>query len=253
MVGALFHSQINDLLGIENTMSPETAKANWQTNANFMKNSVAELRGAGVDELSAGTGYNFTLFSESAKQAAEALEHLKNVAGYSQEQVDALVASLDPLSQEFVASGQAANSLENEVTGLVESMNLSINSFAMSDTAARNYDKRIDELAQRLGLTGEEARAFREEIWGLAESFQSGGQEAAQFDQALDSFVSKTLGGLTKGAQDGTQAIKGLIGSMKQVKGAGGTMKITTSDGGGAAFSQGSGGMEMLTMHQGAG
>lgn len=241
MVGMML-SQMGFLM--DGPMTPEEAQANWEGNLGYMEKMTEQMRALGLDfdELQQGIDEgSFALFGQSAQEAADALEHLHTVAGYSQEQIDALVASLDPLTQEFLASGQAANDLEGQVGGLVQEMNASINSYAMTSDAVNLYNGRIDALAQRLGLSGEAARAFREEVWNLAEGFSNGGEEAEQFDRALNDFIGNTLGGLTEGAQDGAAAINGLIDSMGQAQGLGeGLVGIGSLGGGGS--SGGSGG-----------
>ena len=238
LVGMMFNDQINSLLGFGGPMTPEEAISNWQGNQNYMEQMSGRMQSQGLDfgELGQGVGQNgFSLFSQSAQEAADALEHLRTVAGYSQEQIDALVASLDPLTQEFVASGQAANDLENQVGGLVQEMNASINSYAMTSDAVNTYNQRIDELAERLGLSGEAARAFRDEIWDLAEGFSSGGEEAEYFDKALNDFIGNTLSTLTEGAEDGTEAINNLIDSMGQAQGMKDGLKGIGASGGGGS------------------
>ena len=238
LVGMMFNDQINSLLGFGGPMTPEEAVSNWQGNQNYMEQMSGRMQSQGLDfgELGQGVGGGgFSLFSQSAQEAADALEHLRTVAGYSQERIDALVASLDPLTQEFVASGQAANDLEGQVGGLVQEMNASINSYAMTSDAVNLYNQRIDELAERLGLSGEAARAFRDEIWELAEGFTSGGEEAGQFDRALSDFIGNTLGVLTEEANNGTEAINNLIDSMGQAQGMKDGLKgIGTTGGGGS-------------------
>lgn len=238
LVGMMFNDQINSLLGFGGPMTPEEAVSNWQGKQNYMEQMSGRMQSQGLDfgELGQGVGGGgFSLFSQSAQEAADALEHLRTVAGYSQERIDALVASLDPLTQEFVASGQAANDLEGQVGGLVQEMNASINSYAMTSDAVNLYNQRIDELAERLGLSGEAARAFRDEIWELAEGFTSGGEEAGQFDRALSDFIGNTLGVLTEEANNGTEAINNLIDSMGQAQGMKDGLKgIGTTGGGGS-------------------
>ncbi|MCB2193748.1 MAG: hypothetical protein KQI62_19385, partial [Deltaproteobacteria bacterium] len=225
------------IFGDGNSMTPKEAISNWQGRMDYMSNSVANLQEAGLEDLPMGSGYNFGLFSESAKAAAVALEHLHTVAGYSQEQINALTASLDPLSQEFLASGQAANDLEGQVGGLVQQMNASINSYTMTSHAVNDYNERIDALIERLGLSGDAANDFREQIWELAEGFTSGGEEAQQFEQKLNGFVARTLNNLTQGAQDGTKALKNLINSMNQAQNQGGRLNGLGAGGGGSSSS----------------
>ncbi|MCF8122916.1 MAG: hypothetical protein K9K34_10935 [Desulfarculaceae bacterium] len=206
---------------MDGPMTPEEAEGNWEGNLGYMQQMTSQMQALGLDfdEVQQGVGGGgFALFSQSAQEAADALEHLRTVAGYSQEQINALVASLDPMTQEFVASGQAANDLEGQVGGLVQEMNAAINSYAMTSDAANLYNQRIDALAERLGLSGEAARAFREEIWDLAEGFSNGGEEAEYFDRALSDFIGNTLGVLTEGAEEGTEAINNLIDSMGQAQ-----------------------------------
>ena len=212
------------IFGGGDSMSPEEAVKNWDGTLNYMTKMSEQMRALGLefDELQQGLdGGGFALFGQSAQEAAQALEHLHTVAGYSQAQIDALVGSLDPLTQEFLASGQAANDLGGLVSGLVQEMNAATESYNMTSGALNNYNQYIDSLAQRLGLSGEAARSFREQIWDLAEGFSSGGEEAERFDQALNEFVSHTLGSLTEGAEDGTAAIKDLIDSLSHARGMG--------------------------------
>lgn len=209
---------------MDGPMTPEEAEANWAGTMGYTEAMTGQMRSLGLDfdEVRQGVGESpFGLFGQSAREAADALEHLRTVAGYSQEQIDALVASLDPLTQEFVASGQAANSLESQVGGLVQEMNAAMNSYTMTGDAVNLYNGRIDALAQSLGLTGESARAFRDEIWDLAQGFSAGGEGAEYFDKALSDLIGNTLGELTQGAEDGALAINGLIDSMGQAQGMG--------------------------------
>lgn len=231
---------------MDGPMTPEEAEGNWEGTLGYMEQMTAQMEALGVSfgQVQQGVGESdFGLFGQSAQDAALALERLRTVAGYSQEQIDALVASLDPLTQEFVASGQAANDLEGQVGGLVQEMNASINSYAMTGDAVNLYNQRIDALAERLGLSGEAARAFREEIWDLAEGFSSGGEEAGQFDKALNDFIGNTLSTLTEGAEDGIEAINNLIDSMGQAQGLGeGLTGLGTTGKGSSGGSTGSGG-----------
>lgn len=249
LVGMMFNDQINSLLGFGDPMTPKEAEGNWEGTLGYMEQMTAQMEALGVSfgQVQQGVGEStFGLFGQSAQDAALALEHLRTVAGYSQEQIDALVASLDPLTQEFLASGQAAIDMEGQVGGLVQEMNAAINSYTMTGDAVNLYNGRIDALAQRLGLSGEAARSFREEIWDLAEGFSSGGEEAEQFDRALSDFIGNTLGVLTEGAEDGTEAINNLIDSMGQAQGLGeGLTGLGTTGGGGSkGGSTGSGGGE---------
>lgn len=247
LVGMMFNDQINSLFGFGDPMTPEEAVASWEGNLNYIEQMTAQMEALGVsfDQVQQGVGEStFGLFGQSAQDAALALERLRTVAGYSQEQIDALVASLDPLTQEFLASGQAAIDMEGQVGGLVQEMNAAINSYTMTGDAVNLYNQRIDALAERLGLSGEAARAFRDEIWDLAEGFSSGGEEAEQFDRALSDFIGNTLNTLTEGAEDGTEAINNLIDSMGQAQGLGeGLTGLGTTGGGGSkGGSTGSGG-----------
>ncbi len=212
------------IFGGGDSMTPEEAVKNWEGTLNYMTKMTEQMQALGLefDELQQGLdGGGFALFGQSAQEAAQGLEQLHTVAGYSQEQIDALVASLDPLTQEFLASGQAANDLGGLVSGLVQEMNAATESYNLTSGALNNYNQYIDSLAQRLGLSGEAARSFREQIWDLAAGFSSGGEEAERFDQALNEFVSHTLGSLTEGAEDGTAAIKDLIDSLSHARGMG--------------------------------
>ncbi|MBU4563283.1 MAG: hypothetical protein KMY53_07210 [Desulfarculus sp.] len=249
LVGMMFNDQINSLFGFGDPMTPEEAEGNWEGTLGYMEQMTAQMEALGVsfDQVQQGVGESsFGLFGQSAQEAAQALERLRTVAGYSQEQIDALVASLDPLTQEFLASGQAAIDMEGQVGGLVQEMNAAINSYTMTSDAVNLYNGRIDALAERLGLSGEAARAFRDEIWDLAEGFSSGGEEAEQFDRALSDFIGNTLGSLTEGAEDGTEAINNLIDSMGEAQGMreGLTGLGTTGGGGSKGGSTRSGGGE---------
>ena len=224
LVGMMFNDQINSLFGFGDPMTPEEAEGNWEGTLGYMEQMTAQMEALGVsfDQVQQGVGESsFGLFGQSAQDAALALERLRTVAGYSQEQIDALVASLDPLTQEFLASGQAAIDMEGQVGGLVQEMNAAINSYTMTSDAVNLYNGRIDALAQSLGLTGESARAFRDEIWDLAQGFSAGGEGAEYFDKALSDLIGNTLGELTQGAEDGALAINGLIDSMGQAQGMG--------------------------------
>jgi len=213
-------------------MTPEKAMANWfggggsdgqgQGWMAFIENMTAKMQELGQTFDSPGlTGSGFEQFGASAREAAQDLQLLVDTGAMTQDQVDAMVASMDPLSQEFIASGQAANTLGGEVQQLVEQMNAATNSMAMTSSESRNFNERIDDLAGRLGLTGEAAEEFRSKIWELSNSFTYGGEEAAAFGDSLDRFVADTLGGITEGAGASAEAIRNLINSMKGVGSAG--------------------------------
>ncbi len=206
------------IFGGGDSMSPAEAVKNWEGTLNYMTKASEQMKALGVDfdELQQGIGGSgFGLFGESAKEAAIALEHLHTVAGLSQAQVDALVASLDPLTQKFLASGKAANDLEGKTRALAQEMNAAINSFNMTSSATNEYNDRISALAKEMGLTGDAATAFRDKIWNLANSFSQGGEEAEYFDKALGDFVSGTLTGISEAANSACGTVGGLIDVMK--------------------------------------
>ncbi|MCB2228075.1 MAG: hypothetical protein KQH53_15450 [Desulfarculaceae bacterium] len=231
MVGMLFHDEISGLLGMDtDPMTPEEAISNWQGQENFLAGLSGNIAGAG-QEWAELAGTQFGLFGQAAQEAAEDLERLRTVAGYTQEQLDGVVASLDPLSQELVTSGQAANTLEDEVRQLAVEIHAAANSMALTDQATIQFNGRIDDLAGRLGLSGDAAQEFKSALYGLADGFSAGGEEAAGFEAALDAFTQGTLASLTSGAEGSREAIQGLISSMKGVSGASGISVEDMGDG----------------------
>ena len=217
---------------MDGPMTPEEAISNWQGQEQFLAGLSGNISGAGQDWAELG-GTQFGLFGQAAQKAAEDLEHLKTVAGYTQQQLDGVVASLDPLSQELMSSGQAANSLEAEVRQLAGEINAAANSMSLTDQTTKGFNERIEELAGRLGLSGEAAWEFRDALYGLAQDFSAGGEEAASFESALDAFTEGTLASLTQGAEGSRQAIQGLIDSMKGVSGA---PEVNAKELGGGSF-----------------
>jgi len=91
-------------------MTPEKATANWfggggsdgqgQGWMAAIEKTTANMQALGQSFDSLGMmGSNFEEFGESAQEAAKALEHLTNTGVMTQEQVDAMVASMNDLAQ----------------------------------------------------------------------------------------------------------------------------------------------------------
>jgi hypothetical protein len=202
---------------MDGPMSPAEARSNWQGQENFLGGLTGNLI-AQRQDLAEIHDSRFALFGQAARKAAEDLERLSTVAGYTQQQLEGVTASLNPMAQELVASGQAANTLEAEVGQVVQQLNAAAGSFSLSGAEAQLFDQRIAGLAARLGLSGGEAEAFRQGIHQLADSFTLGGEEADAFGSKLDEFVAQTLSGLSEGAGNTAEAIRGLIEGMRGVK-----------------------------------
>jgi hypothetical protein len=240
---------------MDGPMSPEEAVSNWEGQAKFIESMAANLERMGL-ALDAVDDKQFRLFGQAAKDAAGDLERLKTVAGYTDEQIEALVGSLHPMAQEFIASGQAANSLEAEVGALVRQINAAENSMALTSVETKEFDRRIGELAGRMGITGDEAQAFKDQIYRLSHEFTLGGEEAGAFGQALEQFVATTLQGVTERAGAGAEAVRGLVEAMNGAKSAAGSFTSALPRGGtvnevGLWTGGGGGNAELGYYHQG--
>ena len=165
-------------------------------------------------------GSGFELFGQLAQDAAQDLEQLVNTSAMTQEQVDAMVSSMDSMSQEFIESGRAARSLDGQINQLAAEINAANNSMALGVTETNAFNERIDDLADRMGLGDEAAQEFRETVYGLADSFTLGGEEVVDFEQMLDRFTQGTLTSLTEQAEDSRQAVEDLRNSLSGKEGA---------------------------------
>ncbi|MCF8033297.1 MAG: hypothetical protein K9K66_09255 [Desulfarculaceae bacterium] len=220
---------------MDGPMTPEEAISNWQGQENFLAGLSGNMNAADQDWAEV-QDRQFGLFGQAAQKAADDLERLMTVAGYTQQQLDQVVESLDPLSQELVTSGQAANTLEAEVRQLAQEINAAAGSMSLTSQASKEFDGRIDDLAGRLGLSGDAALDFQSAIYQLAEGFSLGGEEATGFEAALDAFTQGALASLTEGAEGSREAIQGLIESMKGVAGASDGVKVKDMGGGVTQF-----------------
>ena len=201
---------------MDGPMTPEEAVGNWEGNSNFLESIAEDIEGLGA---------SFGPFSESTEDAWQAFEKLREVAGFTEEQLEAVKASLSPMARHLLDTGEATDTLKDSLGGLVQEMNAATNSYAMTSEATRGYQDRIDALAAKLGLTGMAAHDFSDEIWNLADSFSQGGEEASQFDRKLSDFVGTTLRELTGKADAGTDSVRNLINAMNQV----GSLKTNTT------------------------
>ena len=214
---------------MDGPITPEEAVSNFFGDDNQIGGgpggslAVLEHWSQRMDEITQSMGVvtqELGLFGEASQKAWGDFERLGTVAGYTDEQLDAVCNSLDENTQMMLTSGEAADTLGGEVELLVQQMNAAANSFSMTGHETMRYNDRIDELASRLGLTGDAVEQFRAAIWGLSEGFSSGGEEATAFASSLDQFVAGTLGSITAGAEGGAEAIRELIDSMRGVSGA---------------------------------
>ncbi len=191
--------------------------SNWEGHSAFIENIAKSLDG--LAPTLSGINQEFGMFSQAAQDAALKFEQLETVAGLTKEQLDAVKASLSPTAQAFLDSGIKARNLNNEVSRLTQEMHAAINSYAMTSDAVNMYNDRIDKLAADMGLTGEAARKFKDEIWSLANRFSQGGEEVGRFDKALSDFVGQTLGSIAEGANSASEAVGGLIALCKALGG----------------------------------
>lgn len=210
------------IFGDGNPMSPAEAIANWAGNANFLEGMAENLDRVGTAVQ--GVDEDFGMFSKNAEQIWGAFERLGTVAGYTETQLAAVKAQLSPTAQAYLEGGQAATTMKNSVSSLIQGMNTDLNSFAMGSSAVRGYNNEIKNLASRLGLTEDAAISFKDRIWELANSFTSGGEEADLFNSKLATFISRTLGSVSDQAGSATNAVQGLISTMNGVS----TMSISS-------------------------
>ncbi|MEW5911794.1 MAG: hypothetical protein AB1814_04515 [Thermodesulfobacteriota bacterium] len=197
--------------------TPEEAQDYMQGQLDFaqrLNDGMQEL-GRTFADLSPSMG----LFSASAQDTAHWLDALRETAGYTNQQLDAMIAATGPLGEQFIMSGQAADTLSGQVRGLAQEISAAQNNFTITDMSLADFNQRIDELANRLGLGQDETTAFRDTVFDLAEAFSAGGLEAEAFDQRLQAFVQGTLSGVAEGAGSSTAAIRELIAAMAGVEG----------------------------------
>ncbi|RJX36252.1 MAG: hypothetical protein C4525_01515, partial [Desulfarculus sp.] len=193
-------------------MTPEEARDRIQAELEFASRLGDGLTSLGRTLAEAASG--FGLFGDAAQNSARELDNLRSLAGYTQEQLDAMIAAAGPLGEQFIMSGQAAASLSDSIRGLAQEISAAEANYTMTSVATAEFNQRIDELAGRLGLGQEETAAFRDAIYDMAGAFTTGGLEAEAFNQRLSEFVQGTLGGIAEGAGGATEQIRLMIEAM---------------------------------------
>jgi hypothetical protein len=206
--------------GMSGPMTPEEAKSNWEGQVHYIETVTAKMQELGQTLQDFQGEGGFGMFSQDARDMADDFERLGTVAGYTDEQLAAVRNSLNPMAQEMLASGEAANTLSDSVQGLVAQISAERDNYTLITPVVNDYNKKIDKLAASLGLTGGAADQFRNKIWELSRTFTTGGEEAWGFGNSLDQFVADTLGTITDAAGGTTEAIRNLIDSMNGVPGA---------------------------------
>ncbi len=225
MVGAIFHDQINSLLGEGGPMTAEEAIGNWAGAREHLEGTAEVLGriGSALNMVGDSEGY----FSQSAIDAYRDFERLATVAGFTGGQLDAIKASLDPVSRGLLESGRIALGVEDDIRSLAKAIAKGREEFDWSKETIDGYQAQIDALAAKYGLTGAAADEFSRKIWDLSETVNSSGQVMVEAGDAVKDVADEVVDSLRLMANEGdgiaalTGATNDLLGSLVGVAAAG--------------------------------
>jgi hypothetical protein len=211
-------SQMGFLMG--GPMTPEEAKSNWEGQAHFIEGLTSRMQELG-QTLGQLEGSGFEPFGQAAKEAAGDLERLKTVAGYSQDQVDALVGAMNPLAQQFIKSGQAANSLDAKIAQLTTDLQASQHDgFTPGADRARELAAGLDEIAMSANLGHDKLVQVHESLVALTGQAQRGEisieQMARRFREDLVTALGETKNS-AESAADAMGRVLSLGGGISQM------------------------------------
>jgi hypothetical protein len=197
-VGSLI-SQYN-LFGMGySPMSPEEARERIDANLDFI-DSLSKLGGA----LQDATPY--------AKDLVDEIDKIAGRAGYSTEQIDAMVASLGPAASELVETARAANQVDEAVQRATDALIASQHDgFAPGAARAQEFAESLRQVAKDADLSERALTDVEDQLFDLAGMAQRGEITIEDMARAFRDDLVEALGSTTEGAHAAADAINRVI------------------------------------------